>query len=474
MQRERLGTRLGFILVSAGCAIGLGNIWRFPWMVGEYGGAFFVLIYVAFIVLLGVPVMTAEFTVGRGSRKSVAESFQVLQPHGGKWHLFSYVAMAGNYLLMMFYTTIVGWVIYYLYKMIKGDFIGLSPDEVGGVLGATLGSPGISVGFMFLTCILGFLTCILGLQKGVERVTKFMMGCFFVFLVILVVRALTLPPQPGVETTALDGLRFLFIPDMTATLAKHGIGAITFAALGQAFFSLSIGMGSMAIFGSYLGRERRLAGESVFIAGTDTLVSFCSGLLIFPLCFAFGTDPGSGFGLLFVTVPNIFAHMAGGYFWGILFFVFMVFATLTTVIAVFENIVAFAMDLGNWTRQKAVVVNMIAVPILSIPCALGFNIWAEPLAPFLSWLGEGSIVIDLWDFIVSQNVLPIGGAIYMLFCMTKSGWGYDNFLDEANAGEGMRFPTNLKWYFTYVIPTVICIVFIAGYLQKFWPHLMPF
>jgi NSS family neurotransmitter:Na+ symporter len=465
-EREKLKTRLGFILVSAGCAIGLGNVWRFPWMVGEYGGGIFVLIYVIFIVLLGVPILTTEFTIGRGSQKSVAKAFLVLQPEVRKWHGFSYFAMAGNYLLMMFYTSVVGWVCYFTFLMFRGDFTGDSPRVGFDAFIGMITSPTIVTGYMLFTCLFGFVTCALGLQKGVEKVTKFMMSCFFLFLLVLVVRAITLPPQPGVETTAIDGLKFLLIPQ-TAAFENHSLFDIAFAALGQSFFSLSIGMGSMLIFGSYLGKERSLAGESILIAGTDTLVSFCSGLLIFPLCFAFGTDPGSGAGLLFMTIPDIFSHMAGGYFWGILFFVFMVFATITTVIAVFENIVAFSMDLGGWTRRKAVIVNMIAVPILCLPCSLGFNVLDPVFAPMLSWLGDGAQVIDLWDFIVSQNILPIGSAIFMLFGMSKSGWGADKFFAEANTGKGLKLPTNIKWYFQYLIPGVIAFVFIVGYLQKF-------
>ena len=461
MQREHFNTRLGFLLVAAGCAIGLGNIWRFPWLVGEYGGGFFVLLYVIFLILCGMPIMTAEFAVGRASQKSVARSFHVLQPEGSKWSVYSYFAMGGNYMLMMFYTTVAGWMLAYLFKAFSGSFIGATPDEIGGLFGAHVGTPTQNAGWMIAICVLGFAIVALGLQKGVEKITKACMSLMFLLLIILIVRAVTLPG-------AIEGLKFFLIPSAEA-FETHSFGSIANAALGQAFFSLSLGMGSMAIFGSYIKKEKRLAGESVNVILLDTCAAIGAGLMIFPTCFAFDMEPGAGPGLIFMTLPNIFGAMPGGYVWAILFFFFMTFAALSTVIAVFENIVAFALDLTSWTRMKAVAVNAVAVILLSLPCALGFNIWAEPLTPLLSWLGEGAVVIDFEDFIVSNHILPIGSAIYLLFCMSKKGWGFDNFLAEANAGDsGMRFPAKLRWFFTWVLPVVIAIVFIMGYVGMFF------
>jgi len=418
-ERENFATRLGFLLVAAGCAIGLGNIWRFPWMTGNYGGGLFVLIYLVFLVLLGMPVMVAEFAVGRGSKRSVALSFQELQPKGTKWHVFSYFAMAGNYLLMMFYTSVSGWMLFYLYKMITGEFRGMAPGmepgQVGNVFLQMLGNPASNTAWMIAVCILGFAVCIIGLQKGVEKVTKFMMSCLFIVMLILIVRSVTLPG-------AIDGLKFYLIPSLEP-LKTHGIWTIIYAAMGQAFFTLSLGMGSMAIFGSYLGREKSLLGETRNVVILDTIAALGAGLIIFPACYAFGIQPNQGAGLIFITIPNIFNNMPGGYIFGILFFLFMVFAALSTVVAVFENIVAFAMDLADWPRKKAVMVNAIAIIILALPCALGFNVLDGFFAPLLSWLGSGSQVIDFEDFLVSQNILPLGSAIYILFCATKKRLG---------------------------------------------------
>lgn len=452
--RELFSSRLGFILISAGCAIGLGNVWRFPYITGLYGGGLFVLIYILFLIILGLPIMTMEFAVGRASKKSVATSFDVLEPQGSKWHIFKWFAMSGNYLLMMFYTTIAGWMLAYLYFMVRGDFVDRTPEEVGAVFGGLTASPGLSILFMIIICILGFGVCSLGLRNGVERITKVMMSSLFVIMFALVIRALTLP-------NAMEGLSFYLLPNFNS-ITEHGLWTIIYAAMGQAFFTLSIGMGSMAIFGSYVSKNRSLVGEGINITILDTCVAIMAGLIIFPACFAFGVNPGSGPGLVFITLPNIFNSMPVGQLWGIAFYVFMVFAALSTVIAVFENIISFGIDLFSWSRKKAVLINFLAIIILSIPCALGFNVWSD-FAP----LGEGTVILDLEDFIVSNNILLLGSLVYVLFCVTRYGWGWENFIKEANTGVGIKIPQKTRFYLTYILPIIILIVFIFGYIEKF-------
>ena len=452
--REMLASRMGFILLSAGCAIGLGNIWRFPYITGLYGGATFVIVYIVFLVILGIPVMTMEFGVGRGSQQSVARAMNTLQQPGMKWGVYGYFAVAGNYLLMMFYTTICGWLIYYFIKMARGDFVGAAPDDVGGQFGALVSSPALCIVFMIITCVLCFGICLGGVRKSIERVTKVMMLCLLVLMVVLVIRSVTLPG-------AVAGLEFYLKPSLEP-FRDHGVFTILFAAMGQAFFTLSLGIGSMLIFGSYLKKERTLVGEAINVTALDTVVAIMAGLIIFPACFAFGVEPGAGPGLIFVTLPNIFADMAGGRFWGTLFFLFMVFAAVSTVIAVFENIIASGMDRFGWSRKKSVGINVILVPLLSIPCALGFNIW-EGLDP----MGAGTDIIDIEDFILSQNLLPLGSLIIVLFCMSKKGWGWKNFLAEVDAGKGLKFPAKLRVYFKYVLPAIIILLFIGGYLSTF-------
>ncbi|NLM22249.1 MAG: sodium-dependent transporter [Peptococcaceae bacterium] len=452
--RELFSTRLGFILISAGCAIGLGNVWRFPYITGQYGGGLFVLIYILFLIILGLPIMTMEFSVGRASKQSVATSFDVLEPPGSKWHIFKWFAMAGNYLLMMFYTTISGWMLAYLFFMLRGDFVGKTPEGVEGVFGGLVSSPALCILFMVIVCILGFAVCSLGLRNGVERITKAMMSCLFVIMIILAIRSLTLPG-------ALEGLGFYLKPNF-GSIAEHGLWTIIYAAMGQAFFTLSIGMGSMAIFGSYVTKERSLMGEGINITILDTFVAITAGLIIFPACFAFGVNPGSGPSLVFLTLPNIFNYMPGGQLWGVAFFVFMVFAALSTVIAVFENIISFGIDLLGWTRKKSVIINLLAIIILSLPCALGFNVWSG-FAP----LGEGTVILDLEDFIVSNNILLLGSLVYVFFCVSRYGWGWNNFIKEANTGKGIKVPTKTRFYLTYILPIIILIVFIFGYIEKF-------
>lgn len=452
--RERFSSRLGFILISAGCAVGLGNVWRFPYITGQYGGAAFVLVYLIFLVLLGLPIMVMEFAVGRASQKSAARSFHVLEPVGTKWHLQGYACMAGNYLLMMFYTTVGGWMAAYIFKTLTGEFKGLDSDGVAAVFNDMLARPGYMTFWMVLVVLLSFFICSLGLQKGVERITKAMMSCLFLILLILCIRSVTLPG-------ASEGLRFYLIPDFTR-FTENGVGNMIFAAMGQAFFTLSLGIGAMAIFGSYIGKDRTLTGETINICLLDTLVAFLAGLIIFPSCFAFGVDPGQGPGLVFITLPNIFNQMVGGRIFGVLFFVFMTFAAQSTIIAVFENIISFSMDLFGTSRKKAVLINGIAIILLSLPCVFGFNIWSgfQPL-------GAGSTIQDLEDFIVSNNLLPLGSMVYLLFCTSRYGWGWKNFLAEADTGKGVKFPAWARVYVSYILPLIVLFIFIMGYYQKF-------
>ncbi|MBQ7087876.1 MAG: sodium-dependent transporter [Clostridia bacterium] len=454
-ERESFSSRLGFILISAGCAIGLGNVWRFPYITGQYGGAAFVLVYLLFLIILGLPIMAMEFSVGRASRKSAARSFHELEPKGTKWHIYSYFAMIGNYLLMMFYTTVCGWMIAYFVKMAMGEFVGATTEQVGNIFGALVSSPVQLIVWMVVSVVLGFGVCALGLQKGVEKITKVMMSSLLVIMIILVIRAVTLPG-------ASEGLAFYLKPDF-GKMAEEGIFEAIMAAMGQSFFTLSIGIGSMAIFGSYIGKERSLMGESVSILTLDTVVALLSGLIIFPACFSFGVNPDSGPNLVFVTLPNIFNEMVGGRIWGTLFFIFMSFAALSTVIAVFENILAFAMDLWGWSRKKAVLVNFVLILVLSIPCALGFNIWSgfQPL-------GAGTNIMDLEDFIVSNNLLPLGSLVYLLFCTSRYGWGWKNFMNEVNTGEGMKFPAWIRIYVSYILPLIVLFIFVQGYISKFF------
>ena len=452
--RERFSSRLGFILISAGCAVGLGNVWRFPYITGQYGGAAFVLVYLIFLVLLGLPIMVMEFAVGRASQKSAARSFHVLEPAGTKWHLQGYACMAGNYLLMMFYTTVGGWMAAYIFKTLTGEFKGLDSDGVAAVFNDMLARPGYMTFWMVLVVLLSFFICSLGLQKGVERITKAMMSCLFLILLIMCIRSVTLPG-------ASEGLRFYLIPDFTR-FTENGVGNTIFAAMGQAFFTLSLGIGAMAIFGSYIGKDHTLTGETINICLLDTLVAFLAGLIIFPSCFAFGVDPGQGPGLVFITLPNIFNQMVGGRIFGVLFFVFMTFAAQSTIIAVFENIISFSMDLFGTSRKKTVLINGIAIILLSLPCVFGFNIWSD-----FQPLGAGSTIQDLEDFIVSNNLLPLGSMVYLLFCTSRYGWGWKNFLAEADTGKGVKFPAWARVYVSYILPLIVLFIFIMGYYQKF-------
>ena len=454
-KRETFSSRLGFILISAGCAVGLGNVWRFPYITGKYGGAAFVIMYLVFLALLGLPILIMEFSVGRASRKSIATSYRVLEPNGTKWHFAGYIGIIGNYLLMMFYTVIGGWMLAYLVKTAFGEFAGQGTEQIGTIFNDMLAQPLYMTVWMVVIVFLSMLVCSAGLRNGVERITKAMMSCLFVIIVILCIRSVTLPG-------AIDGIKFYLIPDINR-IVENGIAETVFAAMGQAFFTLSIGIGSMSIFGSYLTKERRLTGEAINICALDTSVALLAGLVIFPACFAFGVDPGEGPGLVFLTLPNIFNMMPWGRLWGSLFFLFMSFAAMSTIIAVFENIISFAIDLWGWSRKKAVIVNMILIPLLSLPCVLGFNILSG-----IQPLGPGSTIQDFEDFIVSNNLLPLGSLVYLLFCTTKYGWGWDNFIKEANTGKGVKFPVKTKFYVKYILPVIIIAIFIISYYQKFF------
>lgn len=449
MEREKFQSRIGFILLSAGCAIGIGNVWKFPYMVGDNGGGAFVLFYLFFLIMMGLPIMTMEFAVGRASRRSTVCSFQVLEKKGQKWHFWGYASIVANYMLMMFYTTVAGWMLYYFVTMAGGKFQGKNPEEVAGMFVQMLGEPKIMTFWMTIVVILGFGVCSMGLQKGVEKITKWMMVALLVIMVLLAFNSLLM--KDGRE-----GLAFYLIPDFNR-VAEVGIGNVIVSAMNQSFFTLSLGIGSMAIFGSYLDKNRSLLGESVNIAILDTFVAIVAGLIIFPACFAFGVNPDSGPSLIFITLPNIFNGMAGGRIWGSCFFMFMAFAALSTVIAVFENIMSSCMDLWGWSRKKTALINGILMIALSMPCILGFNVWAS-----FQPLGAGSGVLDLEDFVVSNLLLPIGAIVYILFCVSRRGWGWKNYREEVNAGEGMKMPKWMRIYCTWVLPAIIMVIIVSG------------
>ena len=455
MQREKFSSRLGFILISAGCAIGLGNVWRFPYIVGKYGGAAFVLIYLAFLLILGLPIMVMEFSVGRASKVSAALSFDRLEPKGTKWHWYKYGAMTGNYLLMMFYTVVAGWMLYYFYSFLIGKFSGLTGDAVTGKFNEMLSSPSILVITMLIITIAGFLICSVGLQNGVERVTKVMMIVLMVIMIFLAVYSFTMPG-------AKEGLKFYLIPDFER-MKEIGIISTITGAMNQAFFTLSLGIGAMAIFGSYIGKDHALLGESMNIALLDTFVAITSGLIIFPACFTFNVDQTSGPSLIFITLPNIFNHIPLGRLWGSLFFIFMSFAAFSTILAVFENIISCGMELTGWSRKKSSLVNAIAIILLSLPCVLGYNVWSW------DWLKVfGGAILDLEDFLVSNILLPLGSLVYLLFCVSKRGWGWENFTKEANTGKGMKIRKWMRGYITYILPLIILFIFFFGLYDKFF------
>lgn len=451
-QREQLGSRLGFILLSAGCAIGIGNVWKFPYMVGQYGGGAFVLIYLFFLVILGIPVMTMEFAMGRAGQRSPARLYQQLEPKGSKWHLHGYVAMAGNYILMMFYTSVAGWMLDYFVRTAGGQFIGADTDGVAAQFSQMLGDPLRMTLFMGIIVVLGFLVCSFSLQKGLERITKWMMVALLVIMVVLAINSVC-------TAGGSQGLRFYLVPDL-ARMRKVGIGNVVAGAMNQAFFTLSLGIGAMAIFGSYIGKERALMGESARVAALDTLVALCSGLIIFPACFAYGVQPDSGPSLIFITLPNIFNHMPLGRVWGSLFFVFMSFAAFSTVLGVFENIVSCTMDLSGWSRKKACLFNGILMLLLSMPCVLGFNVLSK-----FQPLGPGTGVLDLEDFVVSNLLLPLGSLIFIFFCTSRYGWGWKNFTKEANTGKGLKVQRWMRGYMCYVLPVLVAVILVLGLIR---------
>lgn len=451
-QREQLGSRLGFILLSAGCAIGIGNVWKFPYMVGQYGGGAFVLIYLFFLVILGIPVMTMEFAMGRAGQRSPARLYQQLEPKGSKWHLHGYVAMAGNYILMMFYTSVAGWMLDYFVRTAGGRFVGADTDGVAAQFSQMLGDPLRMTLFMGIIVVLGFLVCSFSLQKGLERITKWMMVALLVIMVVLAINSVC-------TAGGSQGLRFYLVPDL-ARMKKVGIGNVVAGAMNQAFFTLSLGIGAMAIFGSYIGKERALMGESARVAALDTLVALCSGLIIFPACFAYGVQPDSGPSLIFITLPNIFNHMPLGRVWGSLFFAFMSFAAFSTVLGVFENIVSCTMDLSGWSRKKACLFNGILMLLLSMPCVLGFNVLSK-----FQPLGPGTGVLDLEDFVVSNLLLPLGSLIFIFFCTSRYGWGWKNFTKEANTGKGLKVQRWMRGYMCYVLPVLVAVILVLGLIR---------
>lgn len=450
--RERFASRLGFILVSAGCAIGIGNVWKFPWMAGANGGGIFVLFYLLFLIIIGVPVLTMELAVGRASRQSAVRGYKSLEPKGSKWHVHGWFCIIGCCLLMMYYTTVAGWMLDYFYKFATGSFEGMENSAVDGVFSAMLANPGEMTIFMAIITLGGFLVCSFGLQKGLERISKWMMLALLLLIVVLAVNSVML--EGGKE-----GLAFYLLPDIERA-TEVGLGNVITAAMNQAFFTLSLGIAAMEIFGSYMTKEHTLPGEAVRICALDTFVALMSGLIIFPACFAFGVQPDAGPPLIFITLPRVFVNMVGGRVWGALFFLFMTFASFTTVLAVFENIMASCIDCFGWTRKKATVICCLFILLASIPCVLGYNLWyfsvPLPNAP------SGGQILDIEDFIVSNLLLPIGSLVYLLFCVSRWGWGYDKYMEECNTGSGLRMPRAFKPYFQFVLPILIVVILVQG------------
>lgn len=451
MNRESFKSRLGFLLVSAGCAIGIGNVWRFPYVAGENGGGLFVLLYLVFLILMGLPVLTMELAVGRASRRSAVQAYQTLEKTGSRWHIHGWFAILGCYLLMMYYTTVSGWMISYCVKFVTGTFrSGMSTADTSAVFSSLLSSP-LQMGFfMILTVVAGFLICSKGLQDGLEKLSKIMMIALLFLIIILAAHSLTL-------SGASKGLSFYLIPRFS-TVQNVGLGNVISAAMNQAFFTLSLGVAAMEIFGSYMSKDNTLAGEGIRICALDTFVAIMAGLIIFPACFSYGVEVNAGPQLIFITLPNVFVNMSGGRIWGSLFFLFMTFASFSTVIAVFENIMSFCMDMFGISRRKAALINCIIILIASLPCVLGYNLWSD-----LHLIG-GRDVLDSEDFLVSNLLLPLGSLVYLLFCVTRWGWGFDNYLEEANTGKGIKLGRFLKPYFQFILPVLILIILIQGLL----------
>lgn len=455
MERERLGSRLGFILLSAGCAIGVGNVWKFPYMCGQYGGGAFVLFYVFFLLILGLPIMTMEFAVGRASQKSPVAAYRVLEKPGQRWHLHGYACLLGNYVLMMFYTVVAGWMLHYFYMTATGKLAGLDAAGVGEAFGNMLSQPGTLIFWMVVVVLVGFAVVGMGVQNGVERVTKVMMVALLAIMVVLAINSIMM--DGGSE-----GLKFYLVPDFERMM-EIGIGETIVGAMNQAFFTLSLGIGAMAIFGSYIDKEHTLFGEAINVAILDTFVAIVAGLIIFPACFSYGVQADSGPSLIFITLPNIFNHIPLGRLWGSLFFIFLAFAAFSTVIAVFENIISCCMDLTGMERKKVVLINVVVVILISLPCALGFNVLSG-----IQPLGEGTGIMDLEDFLVSNILLPLGSLVYLLFCTSRYGWGWENFMKEANTGKGVKMPNWMRWYLTYVLPIIVLVIFFIGIKNVFF------
>lgn len=449
MKRESFKSRLGFLLVSAGCAIGIGNVWRFPYVTGQNGGGIFVLFYLIFLVIMGLPVLTMELAVGRASRKSAVLGYKELEKKGSKWHIHGWVAIFGCCMLMMYYTTVSGWMVTYFFKFLTGSFkSGMTTEDTAQAFSNLLGDPKQMAFWMILTVVVGFLVCSRGLQNGLEKISKFMMTALLLLIVVLAVHSLTL-------SNAAAGVKFYLVPN-TEAVAAVGLKNVITAAMNQAFFTLSLGVAAMEIFGSYMGKDHTLAGEGVRICALDTFVAIMAGLIIFPACFSYNVEVNAGPSLIFITLPNVFINMSGGRIWGSLFFLFMTFASFSTVIAVFENIMSFCMDMFGWSRNKAALINCIVILIASLPCVLGYNVWSN-----LHLIG-GRDVLDSEDFIVSNLLLPIGSLIYLLFCVTKWGWGFEKYCEEANTGDGIKISKKLRPYFQFILPILIVFILIQG------------
>lgn len=449
MKRESFKSRLGFLLVSAGCAIGIGNVWRFPYVTGQNGGGIFVLFYLIFLVIMGLPVLTMELAVGRASRKSAVLVYKALEKKGSKWHIHGWVAIFGCCMLMMYYTTVSGWMVTYFFKFLTGSFkSGMTTEDTAQAFSNLLGDPKQMAFWMILTVVVGFLVCSRGLQNGLEKISKFMMTALLLLIVVLAVHSLTL-------SNAAEGVKFYLVPN-TEAVAAVGLKNVITAAMNQSFFTLSLGVAAMEIFGSYMGKDHTLAGEGVRICALDTFVAIMAGLIIFPACFSYNVEVNAGPSLIFITLPNVFINMSGGRIWGSLFFLFMTFASFSTVIAVFENIMSFCMDMFGWSRNKAALINCIVILIASLPCVLGYNVWSN-----LHLIG-GRDVLDSEDFIVSNLLLPIGSLIYLLFCVTKWGWGFEKYCEEANTGDGIKISKKLKPYFQFILPILIVFILIQG------------
>lgn len=449
MKRESFKSRLGFLLVSAGCAIGIGNVWRFPYVTGQNGGGIFVLFYLIFLVIMGLPVLTMELAVGRASRKSAVLGYKALEKKGSKWHIHGWVAIFGCCMLMMYYTTVSGWMVTYFFKFLTGSCkSGMTTEDTAQAFSNLLGDPKQMAFWMILTVVVGFLVCSRGLQNGLEKISKFMMTALLLLIVVLAVHSLTL-------SNAAEGVKFYLVPN-TEAVAAVGLKNVITAAMNQSFFTLSLGVAAMEIFGSYMGKDHTLAGEGVRICALDTFVAIMAGLIIFPACFSYNVEVNAGPSLIFITLPNVFINMSGGRIWGSLFFLFMTFASFSTVIAVFENIMSFCMDMFGWSRNKAALINCIVILIASLPCVLGYNVWSN-----LHLIG-GRDVLDSEDFIVSNLLLPIGSLIYLLFCVTKWGWGFEKYCEEANTGDGIKISKKLKPYFQFILPILIVFILIQG------------